>query len=90
MESLSASDLVLGVCLFVSELNILKSSDGHSYFLRVVSFLILFASVFSLIGVRVALASSLNLVFGPLLIFIVQEDLLNFADFDLNLFRNDG
>lgn len=88
LQPLPLGQFEIGICLLVSQLDILECSDRHSHFQRIVSLFIFFASIFSLVGVRVALPSSLDLVLTPSLIIVDQKYLLDLWLLHLHLFRD--
>lgn len=88
--SLSFGGFEFRVCPFVSKLHVLQGSDGDSHFLRVIAFLVLFASVLSLVSERVAMSSPLNFILTPSLIVIHQEYFLDFCLLNFDLLGEDG
>ena len=65
----------------------MQGSQRFSDFLGVISLFISFASIFALVGVGVVLSSLFDLVLGPFLVFVDQEDLFNFTNFVFNVSR---
>lgn len=81
-EALSINNSVFRVCPFLSKCDILKRSQRFSYLLQIITFFVLFASVFSLISIGVVLTSFLDFFLRPPFVIVYQKDFLDVTDFD--------